>query len=69
LSAHLSILARAGLVVGERHSRSIIYRANLETFRQLTLFMVQNCCDGRDQLCAPLLDGLRSPPKRKSRAR
>jgi len=27
LSAHLAILARAGLVVGERQSRSIIYRA------------------------------------------
>lgn len=69
LSAHLSILARAGLVVGERRSRSIIYRANLETFQQLTLFLVQDCCGGRDQLCAPLLDGLRSPTKGKSRAR
>lgn len=68
LSAHLSILARAGLVVAERHSRSIIYRANLETFWQLTLFMVQDCCGGRDQLCAPLLDALRSPTKRRSRA-
>ena len=27
MSAHLAILARAGLVRGERHSRSIIYRA------------------------------------------
>jgi ArsR family transcriptional regulator len=68
LSAHLSILARAGLVVGERRSRSIIYRANLETFRALTLFMVQDCCGGSDQLCVPLLEGLRPPNKRKSRA-
>ena len=29
MSAHLAILARAGLVIGERHSRSIIYRADL----------------------------------------
>jgi ArsR family transcriptional regulator len=68
LSSHLSVLARAGLVVGERRSRSIIYRANLETFRALTLFMVQDCCGGSDQLCVPLLEGLRSPDKRKSRA-
>jgi ArsR family transcriptional regulator, arsenate/arsenite/antimonite-responsive transcriptional repressor len=68
LSAHLAILARAGLVVGERQSRSIIYRANLETFRALTLFMIQDCCRGNDQLCAPLLEGLRSLNKRKSRA-
>ena len=71
LSAHLAILARASLVVGERRSRSIIYRANLETFRALTLFMVQDCCGGSDQLCAPLREGLQSrlPAQRKSRAR
>jgi ArsR family transcriptional regulator len=28
MSAHLGILARAHLVTAERHSRSIIYRAN-----------------------------------------
>jgi DNA-binding transcriptional ArsR family regulator len=69
LSAHLAILARAGLVVGERQSRSIIYRANLETFWALTLFMVQDCCGGSDPLCASLLERLRSPTKRKFRAR
>jgi ArsR family transcriptional regulator len=71
LSAHLAILARAGLVVGERQSRSIIYRANLEAFRALTLFMIQDCCGGSDQVCAPLREGLQSrlPAQRKSRAR
>ena len=34
LSAHLSVLSRAGLVTSERHSRSIIYRANLERFSE-----------------------------------
>lgn len=53
MSAHLSILARAGLVMGERRSRSIIYRANLEAFRGLTSFMVEDCCGGRADLCAP----------------
>ena len=38
MSAHLAVLSRAGLVVGERQSRSIIYRANLKTFQALTLF-------------------------------
>jgi ArsR family transcriptional regulator len=38
MSAHLSILSRAGLVTGERHSRSIIYRANLARLREVTLF-------------------------------
>ncbi len=55
LSVHISLLARAGLVTGQRHSRSIIYRANLGAFRALTLDLVQDCCGGRPELCAPLL--------------
>ena len=54
LSAHLAILARAGLVMGERKSRSIIYRANLPAFQELTSFMVEDCCGGRAELCAPV---------------
>src|ERR1700694_2500343 len=54
MSAHLAILARAGLVVSERKSRSIIYRANLVTFQDLTSFMVEDCCGGRADLCAPV---------------
>jgi len=40
-------------VMSERKSRSIIYRANLEAFRALTSFMVEDCCGGRGELCAP----------------
>lgn len=54
MSAHLAILARAGLVMGERKSRSIIYRANLPIFQDLTSFMVEDCCGGRAELCAPV---------------
>src|ERR1700674_5979632 len=52
MSAHLAILARAGLAMSERKSRSIIYRANLVTFQDLTSFMVEDCCGGRAELCA-----------------
>lgn len=58
MSAHLSILSRAGLVNGERQSRSIIYRANLGRLRELTLFMVMDCCGGRAEICAPLITDL-----------
>jgi DNA-binding transcriptional ArsR family regulator len=54
MSAHLAILARAGLVMSERKSRSIIYRANLEAFQGLTSFMVEDCCGSRAELCAPV---------------
>jgi len=55
MSAHLGILARAGLVRSERHSRSIIYRADLDGLRDLTLFLIKNCCAGSSDLCAPLI--------------
>ena len=58
MSAHLAILARAKLIIGERHSRSIIYRANLDRFRQIALFLLKDCCGGRAELCAPLIADL-----------
>jgi ArsR family transcriptional regulator, arsenate/arsenite/antimonite-responsive transcriptional repressor len=54
MSAHLAILARAGLVMSERKSRSIIYRADLTALQNLTSFMVEDCCGGRAELCAPI---------------
>jgi len=55
MSAHLGILARAGLVRSGRQSRSIIYRADLDGLRALILFMVKDCCAGDADLCAPLV--------------
>lgn len=55
MSAHLATLARAGLITSERQSRSIIYRANLDGFRDLTLFLLKDCCGGSPELCAPLI--------------
>ena len=58
MSTHLAILAGAGLVRGERHSRSITYRADLERFREVTLFLLKVCCGGRPEVCAPLIADL-----------
>ena len=65
MSAHLAILARTRLVVGARHSRSIVYRANLDRFREVALYLVKDCCGGRAELCAPLIADLAPcrPPK------
>jgi ArsR family transcriptional regulator, arsenate/arsenite/antimonite-responsive transcriptional repressor len=54
MSAHLAVLARAGLVMSERRSRSIIYRADLAAFGSLTSFLVEDCCGGRAELCMPV---------------
>lgn len=55
MSAHLGVLSRAGLVSSERHSRSIIYRADLDRLHALVLFLLKDCCQGRANLCEPLL--------------
>lgn len=55
MSAHLATLSRAGLVQGQRHSRSIIYRAQLDTLRDMVLFLLKDCCGGNADLCAPLI--------------
>ena len=65
MSAHLAVLARTGLVRGERHSRSIIYRADLDRFREVVTFLLKDCCGGRPEVCASLLAELTPccPPK------
>lgn len=65
MSTHLAILARAGLVSGERQSRTILYRANLDHLRDVMLFLIQDCCGGNVELCAPLVASLTPccPPK------
>jgi len=55
MSAHLGVLARSGLITSERHSRSIVYRADLDRLRDLVLFLLKDCCGGRSELCEPLL--------------
>ncbi len=71
LSAHLSVLSRARLVNSERHSRSIVYRANLAAFREVMVFLLRDCCGGRPEVCAPVVEILQPccPPKRKERSR
>lgn len=56
MSAHLAHLSRAGLIKADRQGRSIIYRANYETLRQLMAFLMQDCCGGRPEICQPILD-------------
>jgi ArsR family transcriptional regulator len=70
MSAHLSVLSRAGLVKAERRGRSILYRARLERLQDTVLFLVKDCCSGRPEICAPLIADL-SPccPKPRSKVK
>lgn len=69
MSAHLAVLSRAGLVLGERHSRSIVYRANLDGLRDVVTYLLKDCCGGRAELCQPLIAELTCcPPRDAARA-
>jgi arsenate reductase len=68
LSTHLGILESAGLIAAQRQGRSIRYFAQMEGLRGLMAWMVQDCCGGNPDACAPLLDlitykGLKMDPK------
>ena len=56
MSSHLSILARAGLVAPRREGRSIIYRVDFDGTRALLAFLLEDCCQGRRELCRPAVD-------------
>jgi DNA-binding transcriptional ArsR family regulator len=58
MSTHLTILSRAGLVSSERKGRSIVYRVDLDMVRSFFVYLLKDCCDGRPELCQPLLNDL-----------
>lgn len=54
LSASLSVLSHAGLIASRREGRSVIYSANYDAMRDLLAFLMEDCCAGRPEICAPL---------------
>lgn len=62
MSAHLSVLARAELVLSQRQSRYIIYRANLNRVQETIQFLVNDCCAGHTQVCESLTSSLIACP-------
>ena len=54
LSAHLAQLTRAGLVRPDREGRVIRYTANYGGMRDVIAFLMQDCCGGQPEICAPL---------------
>jgi DNA-binding transcriptional ArsR family regulator len=57
-STHLAVLAKADLVLAERRGRQQIQRVNIGTLRALMTFLAKDCCQGRTELCEPLLADL-----------
>ena len=49
------MLAKAGLVKSEKRGRQFIQRAEIDALKGLMLFLAKDCCQGRPELCEPLL--------------
>ncbi|TCD14246.1 ArsR/SmtB family transcription factor [Oricola cellulosilytica] len=56
MSSNLAVLARAGLVRNERNGREIRYFAEFDGMRALLAYLMEDCCGGNPEVCAPVLD-------------
>lgn len=56
LSNNLAVLTRAGLIASMRDGRSIIYTADYGQMTHLLAFLMEDCCEGSPDVCAPLGD-------------
>lgn len=59
-STHLAVLAKAGLVTADKQGRQQIQRASIDALRALMTFLAKDCCQGRAELCEPLMAELTS---------
>ena len=55
LSANLNILSHAGLVESRREGRSIIYSACYDRMSKLLGYLLEDCCNGAPEICAPVM--------------
>jgi DNA-binding transcriptional ArsR family regulator len=71
LSAQLLILSNAGLIRARREGRSIIYCVDFDGIGGLLLFLTEDCCGGKPEICAPLAKTVANccPPQRRRTAR
>ncbi|MBB3975654.1 DNA-binding transcriptional ArsR family regulator [Rhizobium azooxidifex] len=55
ISFHLKELDHAGLIGQQRESRSIIYTASYDALGGLVRFLMDDCCGGHPDICAPAI--------------
>jgi ArsR family transcriptional regulator, arsenate/arsenite/antimonite-responsive transcriptional repressor len=55
MSAQLLILSNANLIRARREGRSIIYSVDFAAMSDLLVFLTEDCCGGRSEICAPLV--------------
>lgn len=55
LSSHLSVLKDAGLIQARREGRYLCYSVHRAGLADLVGWLLQDCCGGSPELCAPVL--------------
>ena len=58
MSSHLAILQRADLLSSDKQSRSVVYRVRLAAVHELVVYLLRDCCNGKPELCTPLITEL-----------
>jgi len=68
MSAQLLVLSNAGLVRARRDGRSIIYAVDFAAMSALLLFLTEDCCGGKPEICAPLAATVNNccPPRKRA---
>ncbi|MZR30398.1 ArsR/SmtB family transcription factor [Sneathiella litorea] len=56
MSTNLSILVNAGLIRNERQGRTVRYFADFDAMRGLLAFLMDDCCNGRPEICEGVFD-------------
>lgn len=56
MSTNLSILTNAGLIRNVRQGRTIRYFADYDAMRGLLSFLMDDCCNGRPEICEGVFD-------------
>src|ERR1700744_3132587 len=51
MSAQLLVLSNAGLLKARREGRSIIYAADFDRMSALLLYLTEDCCGGKPEIC------------------
>ena len=61
MSTNLNILLRAGLIRNEREGRSVRYFADMDGIEGLISFLLEDCCGGNAEQCAPIIEANLQP--------
>ena len=61
MSTHLRILTESGLLAVRQVSRERIYAVRFDAMQDLIAFLLEDCCQGRPEICEPLAGILAQP--------